>query len=259
MKILFERTIEVDGVSANAAAPPVLTDSLDDLTATYGVKRLDTGAVVVPAGTPMVQAGLGRYTFELGDVTPGARYRFAYRVVVGDGQTVLDTFDQTATDDATVGGDAYLTVAEADTLAATLPALARWAAASADAKAKALRLATMEIDTAMPYQGARYAADQPLAFPRSPEPGRVWDLDRATGTAVVPLAVKFATLLQADYTLSPNRLDRLVKAHEGVVYDQTGALAESFKGGGTAGARSGLAYQAYQLMRQYALRTGVLL
>lgn len=47
---------------------------LCDAGATYGVKRLDLGAVVVAANTPMVCTEPGRYQYELTDPAPGLWY-----------------------------------------------------------------------------------------------------------------------------------------------------------------------------------------
>jgi hypothetical protein len=187
--------------------------------------------------------------------TPGATYAFTYRL----------TWDDEETDDLSgtivasgAAGDAYLSVAEADTLAATLPALAQWPAASSGDKAKALQLATIEIDVAMPYQGERYDTAQLLEFPRR-DGARIIDWDSEANQAVVPPNVKLATLLQAEEVLTSGRLDRLSKVHQGIVYDQTAGMAESFKGGGEAGLRTMLSIRAYQIMRRYALRSGRLL
>src|SRR5687768_9997064 len=97
---------------------------------------------------------------------------------------------------------AYLTNTDADALAATLPTLPAWSAASSANKTKALERASIDVDAAMPYQGRKYDADQANQFPRIPfddAPGSaaqganpragVWDWDADANEAVVPDAV----------------------------------------------------------------------
>jgi hypothetical protein len=171
---------------------------------------------------------------------------------------------------------AYLTTFEADQLAeAMLPAkVANYLAASDQDKERALLAASEQIDAAMRYQGRRYAADQEREFPRmawaraTMNDGTsalaaalgdvIWDWDEAGGgSAVVPGAVLRATLLQAEWLLGGGG-DRLDWQHEGVSYDQTGGLAESY-GQGRDGQESGLCREAFMLMRRYRLRSGAIL
>ncbi len=256
--IVFTRTVEIEKVAANADEIPVLIDAIEDEDGTYGVKRLDTSAVVVSAGVAMTQIGVGRYSYELSDVTPGVRYRFAYRILVG-GEKYLGTYDITATDEPT--DDRYLSVSEANVLALTISAasLGRWQTASTVDKERALLQATMEIDAAMRYQGRKVDPEQTLEFPRYPHPGEVWNTDPATGIAIVPKQVKIATLHQANDVLDAGRHERINKQYQGIVYDQTGAMAESFKGGGMEGLSTRLCLAANTYMRRYQLRTGAML
>lgn len=159
--------------------------------------------------------------------------------------------------------DRYLDVAEADDLAARLPALSAYRAASADDRAAALVQATADIDSAMPYQGRPYAAGQRLAFPRWNDPaadragvGTVWAFDDETATAVVPDDVKQATLHQADAILAGTREARLSAQHDGVVYELTGGVAESYKATPGPGVPTGLCRRAWVLMRRYRLSSG---
>lgn len=64
----IRRTTRIDGVLANVTSV-VLCDP-DGL---YGVRRADTGAVVVAADTPMVPVSDGVYEYEMDD-TPGVPY-----------------------------------------------------------------------------------------------------------------------------------------------------------------------------------------
>ncbi|QOV87409.1 DnaT-like ssDNA-binding protein [Humisphaera borealis] len=160
---------------------------------------------------------------------------------------------------------AYLSLADADTLADALPELAAYKAVTDDEKSAALLQATIDIDSAMSYQGRRYDADQPREFPRSFDsdpavtPSRVWDWDDDTQSAVVPASVKRAALYQADAILAGDRELRLSAQHDGVVYEQTGALAESYKSTSGPGVRSGLCRRAWIVLRRYRLQSGRLL
>ena len=159
--------------------------------------------------------------------------------------------------------NAYLTTAEADALAATLPGLTAWAAASDANKAKAIERASRDVDNAMPYQGRKYAAGQVNQFPRVPFDGcaraDVWDWDATTNAAVAPDDVLVAVLMQADTILAGDRDARLDAQHDGVVYDQTGSVAESYKLTQGPGVTTGLCRAAYVLMRKYRLKSGQLL
>lgn len=100
--------------------------------------------------------------------------------------------------DATVAGatsDSYVTVAEADALAANDLGRAAidWTAATVDVKERALKRSAREIDA---YVGSTdpYADTQALGYPRAS------DVD-ATGTAILPAKLKQAAFLQAGYVL----------------------------------------------------------
>ena len=166
----------------------------------------------------------------------------------------------------------YLTTIAADAIAATLPALPAWSAASTPQKTAALLRATLDVDNAMAYQGRRYAAGQERQFPRAPyddPPGTagfdrdarasVWDWDAGANAAVVPEDVLLAVLLQADANLAGDRESRIAAQHDGVVYDQTGSLAESYKQTEGPGVTTGLCRAAWVLLRKYRVKSGALL
>jgi hypothetical protein len=125
----------------------------------------------------------------------------------------------------------------------------------------------------MPYQGRRYAPEQARQFPRVPSdesPGfsdgfdrdprsAVWDWDDAAQVAIVPEDVLLAVLLQADTVLAGDREARLASQHDGVVYDQTGSLAESYKQTEGPGVTTGLCRAAWVLLRKYRLKSGRML
>ena len=68
-----------------------------------------------------------------------------------------------------------------------------------------------------------------------------------------------AVLLQADAILDGTRESRLAAQHDGVVYDQTGSVAESYKQTEGPGVTSGLCRGAWMLMRKYRLKSGKVL
>jgi hypothetical protein len=75
----------------------VLTDAtsvtLNDDTATYGVRRVDTGAVVVAAGTAFTHDGTGLYSYTLTGLTAGVTYQFSVeKVYAGETKRWAGTF-----------------------------------------------------------------------------------------------------------------------------------------------------------------------
>ena len=61
MSLTFTWSIKVNGVLTAADSAPTLSDSA----AVYGIKRLDTDAVVVAAGTALTNASTGIYSYTL--------------------------------------------------------------------------------------------------------------------------------------------------------------------------------------------------
>lgn len=170
---------------------------------------------------------------------------------------------------------AYLDVPEARSLGATLPGadLAALLAKSDDELAVLLLGASIDIDAAMPYQGAKYAAGQVRQFPRvsrvvDPDPrsgstptgADVWDWDDQTQTAVVPIAVKTACLYQAASLLDETHRARLDAIRSGLAAQRVGSLSESYlKPADLPGGLNGLCDRAQRLMDPYRLRTAELL
>ena len=259
-------TFTVDGSPTNATSVV-----LRDPTNSYGVKRTDTNAAVVPTGTAMTPTGTGAYAHTFTDPAPGLTYNYWVEVVY-DGATYR--FERNRSAAPAAQQPLYLTTSEADELANALPGLTAWKAATADAKLAALRRASSETDHAMPYQGRRYDPAQGTQFPRvafedrtrvgyfprdvtSPtSPAVVWDWDATSNTAAVPRDVKLAVVYQADSVLDGSREPRLTNQHDGVVYDLTGALAESYKLNTGPGVHTGLCRQAWLLMRKYRRTAG---
>lgn len=251
-------------------AGPVDADAvvLSDATATYGVRRADTGGVVVAANVAMTHAATGTYTSTFTDPAPGLVYQYVVKATIG---AAIHWFERRYVTPV----PAYLDVDEADELAATTSGLVSWSGAAAPAKALALIRASDDVDHAAAYQGRRYATTppQPREFPRLafeeplvgtrdpalPATAIVWDYDEALGAAVVPSDVKRATLLQADAILTGARDARLDLQHDGVVYDQEGSDAESYRRSTGQGLPTGLCRRAWLLIRHYRIKTGRLL
>lgn len=74
MSTTIRRRFKIDGILVDADAA-----TLSDPTATYGVRRRDTGAVVVAAGTAMTRVSLGNYAYTFTDPEPGLDYEFYTR------------------------------------------------------------------------------------------------------------------------------------------------------------------------------------
>jgi hypothetical protein len=181
----------------------------------------------------------------------------------------------------------YLTVSDADALAATILSslVSAYLAASSGDKAKALEVATADVDRAGPYQGRK--ADPPptgtqtLEFPRLVYGGRgdprytpggtqyfgdtYWDWDYTNNVAVVPGAVKLATLYQANAILGGTETARIEAARSRLTGQSVGGMSESYgqpmSSGGTGqiSAFDMLTARAQNEMRQYLLKGGQLL
>lgn len=176
----------------------------------------------------------------------------------------------------------YITQPDADTLAATLPGLASYKAATIALKAAALLQASDDIDQAMRYQGCKYGpivgAVQDREFPRVtdsaaltqngfPSPQSwpnlaamgnnwVWDWNATTNTAMVPAKVQLACLYQADSILKGDREDRLQATADGLTQQGVGTMSEQYQPGGVA---STLCLRAQKIMENYRLRSGRIL
>jgi hypothetical protein len=251
-------------------AGPIDADAvvLSDAAAAYGVRRADTGAVAVAASTVMPHVGTGTYAYTFTDPAPGLVYLYVVKATLG---SATHWFERRYVKPVA----AYLDVDAADALATTTSGLVSWSGATAPAKAAALIRASDDVDHAVPYQGRRYASTPPQAreFPRLafeepligtrdpslPGTAIIWDFDEALQEAVVPGDVKLATLLQADTILTGARDARLDLQHDGVVYDQDGSDAESYRRNTGLGLPTGLCRRAWLLIRHYRIKTGRLL
>jgi phage gp36-like protein len=101
--ITINRTFTVSGVLTDAT-----TFKLKDQTNTYGVKRDDTNAVVVAAGTAFTRLSVGTYSYSFTAPAPGLKYTYGIEAVYNN-QTVFVSFTFTA---PLAGGNKYCTVAQ---------------------------------------------------------------------------------------------------------------------------------------------------
>lgn len=276
MTLVLPITVLKAGSYADADSTPVLADP----TNAFGVRRLDSGATVVATGTAMTRSGVGRYSYTIASPVDGVTYEWWPRIVV-DGQTFQPQRQSTYGPIATA--PSYLTAADADAIAATLPAavLAAYLAADSGAKTAALVQASADVDGAMRYQGRKYDLTQALEFPRAAYEtlrdiaglvganviprglaDTVWDWDDSASAAIVPLKVKQAVVYQANAILDGTRAGRLDAQHDGLLQQSVGGLSEQYgKGGaggisGLGGGPSPLCRQAAALMVTYRLRQG---
>lgn len=100
--------------------------------------------------------------------------------------------------DATPGGsaaDSYLSVAAADSMAASV-GLATWATKTTQQKEAALRRAAQDIDAHRVHSPTPWKIGQALLFPRLKDAG------------LMPVAVQWAALYQADYLATSGESDR---------------------------------------------------
>jgi len=188
---------------------------------------------------------------------------------------------------------AYLTTSDAQALAATLPGLEIFLAKDDASQAALLLLASMDIDRRKRYQGRKYDPTQGNEFPRihgdglalppigSPEwavlslpqqgvavmASNIWDWDPAAndgqGGAVVPDAVKYAALYQANWLAQPQFAKRLAKIRSGLTSQGIGSASETYAAAAVSAAMAspamGLCEQAAAYLEKYRLSGGPIL
>jgi hypothetical protein len=76
--LTIRKTWNVDGAPAN---PDSVV--LCDPTGAFGIRRDDTGAVIVAAGTPMTEAATGVFEYTVAGVDPGTTYTAWIEIVYG--------------------------------------------------------------------------------------------------------------------------------------------------------------------------------
>jgi hypothetical protein len=265
----------------------VLTDAtavaLSDPTGAFGVRRTDSGAVVVADATAMTHDGTGLYSYSFEDPAAGLVYEYWVEWVYGGETFRVQKFSQAAAAD---DSGSYLSVADARALAGTLPGFAGLLAKDDATLAALLALATVDIDVAMRYQGRKFDPSQQLEFPRvaygdlspstvqsmelSPFPylpgvgggSVIWDWDNDANAAVVPQKVKIACLCQAAWLTSSQFAARLEAIRSGLAGQSIGTGSETYLKPADLAAMSGgvnLGQRAAQIMELYRLRSGVML
>ncbi|MGN6724305.1 MAG: DnaT-like ssDNA-binding protein [Tepidisphaeraceae bacterium] len=269
MSLIIPITLKRDGVPQDADETPLLTDA----GGTYGIKRADTGEIIVEAGEFFTRNGPGAYSYELANPIAGVTYVYSRRLVLG-GNTQHKSASVVATAVNTL--PSYLMLAEADAMAASLPKLDSYKAADATGRQQLLAGATMRVDASRRWQGRKYHHDQTLEFPRIPHPRympiqngyvqpvspsytRVWDWDAVNKVAIVPTRIKLAVLYEAD-AMGDGERDRIVAAvSAGLTAMNTGSLSEQYRqlNAGQADVAP-LCPQAENLVRSYRLQTGEL-
>lgn len=79
----IRKRLKVGGVLTNASVA-----SLGDASGGYGVRRLDTGAVVVAAGVGVTNVSTGLYSYSIADVVAGVEYVYSFHFVTAEGQSI---------------------------------------------------------------------------------------------------------------------------------------------------------------------------
>lgn len=269
MSLLLSISVIANGSLADADATPVLSDADE----TFGVRRVSDGVVVVDAGEELTRQSLGVYTYSFDDAEIGVVYEYSIKAVVGG----VTYFKQETAQLADLSASSYLSVSDADTLAAGLALLSAWAAAGGTAKAAALALASERFDLAYRYQGRKWDASGVREFPRiaydggrAPGPtypgqpdalvaATVWDWDADADEAIVPVRVKRAVLYEANSILAADR-DRVAAAiHNGLASQSVGSISESYRQMTAGQDTPVLCREADVAARHYRLRSGQLL
>ncbi len=77
----------------NGALTDATSVALSDAAGSFGVRRTDTGAVLVAAGTPMRRASVGIYELSIVDPAPSLRYEWWVELVAGGTMSHYQYFD----------------------------------------------------------------------------------------------------------------------------------------------------------------------
>ena len=133
---LMSTTTIVFRFNVNGAPANVTSAVLRDPTSAFGVRRTDTGATVVAAGTALTYQSLGTYAHAFTDPAAGLVYNYWVEAVYN---AVTYRFEKNLSGPPASTSRSYLTVTAADALAATVPAAGLAAGAAADASLRAMR------------------------------------------------------------------------------------------------------------------------
>jgi len=238
----------------------VLTDAtsvkLSSLDASFGVRRVDTEAVVVADGVDMDNPSTGTYEYDLGDIPVQYEYyiEVVYLGTTWRYQGFADPNSSTAID-YTWGGasaDSYVSLTDAEALInAYVTNTIIWDDGTDEAKNAALRMATRDVDS-LQYFGTRYDVEQRLEFPRA------IDFKYGFGVDVqedkVKEDIQLATALQASYLLTSGKTHNYhasnIAAGLKQVSESVGPIRDqyTYESGGIP---TPLCPQAFRLLQKY--------
>jgi len=165
---------------------------------------------------------------------------------------------------------AYVKPIEFRTIAASIPLqpeIATLLAMDDSQLSTVLFAASIDIDSAMRYQGEKYDARQPLEFPRRTS-SDVWDWQFGDGIElgrpVFPYNVKLACVYQAAYLQNPKFAKRLENIRSGLASHSIGTASESYVRPAdlvaiTGGGFTALGDRPQRIMEKYRLTTGRIL
>lgn len=145
--------------------------------------------------------------------------------------------------------NSYLSVAAATELLDARLGSGAWASADPDDQARALIMATRDIDSNR-FRGYKVAYDQALQFPRTDQPD--------TPPDQIPQDVLLACAEQALWCIqnagTGGRSDRQKLQSQGVTQYTVGNLSETFRGGSFFG--GGVCPEGLRYLQGYIMRTG---
>ena len=246
--------LTADFGNATLTGAPVLGDP----TNTFGVRRADTQAIVIAAGTAMTPTAIaGQYQTTIANAVAGVTYQYHVQATVNG---ALISFPGDRTMSAATTLPSYLPHdAEADALAAELFGLTAYATATADDRRKARILASSRIDASRRWQGRKWYASfgvvQTLEFPRVD--GMTLIDSNADGTdAIVPLNIKLATLHEANSILALTRDAQMREQHDGLKSEEIGTARKEYALPTTPAGVPLICLEADRLVDRYRLRSG---
>ena len=129
----------------------------------YGIKRLDTSAVVVSNNTPMIKESTGTYSYEFTDPEVDLTYQFSIKFVYGGAEYYI--VEQFSGPSSVILGAYYCSLSNANDIISTFIDSESWDSATDTNKNKALSEATRIIDS-LNYIGNKYNSNQDGQFPR---------------------------------------------------------------------------------------------
>lgn len=264
--LLIRRTIKIGGVLTDADSPPVLRDP----TAAFGMRRADTLAIVVAAGTALTKVATGVYERTVTDLVVGVTYTYWIETAIKGQPTRVE---KSYTPAAATTLPSMLTVERAKALIADLPDVPKAAALSDANLAKRLAICSRRVNTAHRWQGRKYDRTQTWEFPRVlhgtwdqlgefagvVDYDDVADWDYATSAAIIPLDVELAVIYEIESHEDGSMARVLGKIASGISAQSTGGLSVTYNTAMFAGGRPRLSPRAEQLVSRFILTSGGLL